>query len=235
MPPLEHIAELVGWYIVFVISATFHEACHAWAALRGGDLTAFHGGQVSLDPTPHLRREPFGMLVLPIISLFLMGWPIGFASAPYDPAWASRYPRRSAYMALAGPAGNLFLFLVAALGIRLGMLTGHFYEPETVGIAQIGASVGPGIGRGIVRILSMLFSMNLILVILNMIPLPPLDGSDVITLLMKPEQIVRYRRFINMPGLGIIGLILAWRLFGPIFNVAFLAAVNCLYPGAGYS
>lgn len=231
---MEQIAELVGWYIVFVISATLHEACHAWAALRGGDLTAFHGGQVSLDPTPHMRREPFGMIVLPIISLVLMGWPIGFASAPYDPAWASRYPRRAAYMALAGPAGNLFLVLMAAFAIRLGMLTGHFYAPESVGIAQIGAAVSPGIGTGVIRVLSMLFSMNLILVILNMIPLPPLDGSDVITLLMKPDQIDRYRRFINMPGLGFIGLILAWRLFGPIFDVVFVAAVNCLYPGAGY-
>lgn len=234
MISLEHIAELVAWYVVFIISTSFHEACHAWAAMRGGDLTAFHGGQVSLDPTPHMRREPFGMIALPIISLLLMGWPFGFASAPYDPEWARRHPRRSAYMALAGPAGNLLLVLLAALIIRMGMLTGHFCQPDTVNFARVGAAVGPGIARGGIRILSMLFSMNLILVILNLIPLPPLDGSDVITLLMKPEHIDRYRKLISTPGLGVVGLIIVWNLFDPIFDVVFTAAVNCLYPGAGY-
>ena len=234
MISIENIAELVGWYVVFIISVSLHEACHAWAAMRGGDLTAFHGGQVSLDPVPHMRREPFGMILLPVISLLLMGWPIGFASAPYDPEWARRYPRRSAYMALAGPAGNLFLVLLAAFAIRLGMLTGHFCEPDSIKMAQIGAAVGPGLGRGVIQIISMLFSMNLILVCLNLIPLPPLDGSDVITLFMKPEMIERYRKFIRTPGLSVVGLILAWQLFDPIFNVLFLVAVNCLYPGAGY-
>jgi len=137
-------------------------------------------------------------------------------------------------MALAGPAGNLFLVLTAAFVIRLGMLTGHFYAPESVEVARIGAAVSPGIGQGVIRILSMLFSMNLILVILNMIPLPPLDGSEVITLLMRPEQIDRYRRLIHTPGLGIVGLLLAWHLFDPVFDLVFVAAVNCLYPGAGY-
>ncbi len=76
--------------------------------------------------------------------------------------------------------------------------------------------------------------MNLILLILNLIPLPPLDGSAAITLLMKPEQIERYRQLINTPGLGIVGLVLAWHLFDPIFDIVFLATINCLYPGAGY-
>ena len=75
------------YYIVFLFSTTLHEAAHAWAAKLGGDLTAYHGGQVSLDPTPHIRREPFGMVVLPILSTLVSGWPFGFASAPYDPQW----------------------------------------------------------------------------------------------------------------------------------------------------
>ena len=91
-----------------------------WAALRGGDPTAYHGGQVSLDPRAHIRREPFGMVALPLISVVVSGWPFGFASAPYDPHWAMRYPRRAAWMALAGPAGNLLLVLAAVLAIRVG-------------------------------------------------------------------------------------------------------------------
>ena len=57
------------YYIVFLFSTTLHEAAHAWVALRGGDPTASRGGQVSLDPRPHIRREPFGMLILPVLSV----------------------------------------------------------------------------------------------------------------------------------------------------------------------
>src|SRR4051794_31872845 len=59
----------LGWYFVFLFSTTFHEAAHAWVAQRGGDLTAYEGGQVSLDPRPHIRREPWGMVVLPLLSV----------------------------------------------------------------------------------------------------------------------------------------------------------------------
>ena len=62
------------WYVVFLFSTTCHEAAHALAAKLGGDLTAFHGGQVSIDPVPHIRREPFGMVVFPILSYVVGGW-----------------------------------------------------------------------------------------------------------------------------------------------------------------
>jgi hypothetical protein len=51
------------FYVVFLHSTTLHEAAHAWAALKGGDPTAYHGGQVTLDPRPHIRREPIGIFV----------------------------------------------------------------------------------------------------------------------------------------------------------------------------
>ena len=107
------IGHALAYYAVFLVSVTIHEAAHAWAALLGGDPTAYHGGQVSLDPRPHIRREPAGMLWIPLISALLTGWPMGFASAPYDPAWARRHPRRAAWMALAGPAANLLLVALA--------------------------------------------------------------------------------------------------------------------------
>lgn len=55
---------------------------HTHAALRGGDLTAYKGGQVTLDPRPHIKREPFGMVILPLVSALATGWPMGYASAP---------------------------------------------------------------------------------------------------------------------------------------------------------
>ena len=107
------------WYIVFLFSLTCHEAAHALVAKWGGDPTAFRGGQVTLNPIPHMRREIFGTVIMPILSYVLGGWMIGWASAPYDPAWRDRHPLRAAWMALAGPVANLTLVLIAALAVRL--------------------------------------------------------------------------------------------------------------------
>ena len=70
----------------FLFSTTVHEAMHALVAWKLGDPTAYNGGQVSLSPIPHIKREPIGMLVLPLLTAMTQGWAIGWASAPYDPA-----------------------------------------------------------------------------------------------------------------------------------------------------
>src|SRR6185295_4026294 len=114
------------WFVAFLFSSTCHEAAHAWAAKRGGDETAYSAGQVSLNPVPHMMREPFGMLVMPWLSYIMGGWMMGWASAPYDPYWARRHPRRSAWMALAGPAANFALALSAAVLIHIGILLNVF-------------------------------------------------------------------------------------------------------------
>src|SRR5258708_14648811 len=114
------------WYVVFVLSTTCHEAAHAVGAKLGGDLAAFHGGQVSLDPIPHIRREPFGMVLFPILSYIVGGWMMGWASVPYDPLWAHRHPRRAAWMSLAGPGANFSLAILAAIAIHAGIWMGVF-------------------------------------------------------------------------------------------------------------
>src|SRR5207302_618671 len=81
-------------YVVFLFSTTCHEAAHALAAKIGGDQTAFLGGQVTLNPVPHIQREPWGMVIIPILMLVMTGSLIGWASAPYDPNWARRHPHR---------------------------------------------------------------------------------------------------------------------------------------------
>src|SRR5436190_7365182 len=102
-------AILLTAYVVFLYSTVCHEAAHAWVAHKLGDSTAYHGGQVSLDPIPHIRREPLGMVVVPLLGLFINGSLLGWASAPLDPLWAAKHPRRSALVALAGPASNFLL------------------------------------------------------------------------------------------------------------------------------
>src|SRR5688572_28447957 len=80
-----NLADLYIWYPVFVFSTTCHEAAHAWVAHRGGDHTAYADGLVSLDPLPHIRRSPMGMVVIPIIPFLMGGWMIGWASVPLNP------------------------------------------------------------------------------------------------------------------------------------------------------
>src|SRR5258707_7583830 len=109
------IPSALAYYVVFLFSTTLHEAAHAWAAKLGGDLTAYHGGQVTLDPRPHIKREPIGMLVLPLLSSLASGWPFGFASAPFDPAWALKHPKRAAWIGLAGAGRQLLAALVVGL------------------------------------------------------------------------------------------------------------------------
>jgi len=221
--------------VAFLFSTTLHEASHAWTAKLGGDLTAYHGGQVTLDPIPHIRRQPFGMVVLPIISLFLIRWPFGFASAPYDPRWAAAYPRRAAAMAVAGPVSNLALAILAGTFIRIGVLAGAFAIPQSISWTNVATPAGDsGLVAGIALLLSVFFTLNLILALLNILPLPPLDGSALPLLWLSHEGVIRYQHFMARPMFGFLGLLLAWRLFTPVFSPLFTFAVNLIYPGVAY-
>lgn len=226
--------ELLLWYVTFLLSTTLHEAAHAWAAMKGGDQTAYSGGQVTLDPTPHMRREPFGMVVLPLLSLVLRGWPFGFASTPYDAYWAEAYPKRASLMALAGPMANLLLVLLGALAIWSGVLFGIFENPDSATMATVVVASADGIWVSVALLVSMVFSLNLILVVLNLIPFPPLDGSAILGLFLSERSAQRWRDFVRRPGYGIFGLLLAWYIFGPIFEVVFHVALKVLYPWAEY-
>jgi Zn-dependent protease len=224
----------IVFYVVFVASLTLHEAAHALAAKLGGDPTAYHAGQVSISPIPHMRREPFGMLVLPILSLAISGWPFGFASAPYDPDWARAHPRRAAWMSLAGPAANLGLFLFAALLIRGGAELGAFAPPDSVNFSRLIGPTASELGDTLALMLGILLSMNLLLLLLNLIPVPPLDGFGALGLLLGEEGMRRCQDWVAHSGFGWFGILIAWFVIGEIFHPAFLAVVNLLYPGVYY-
>jgi len=236
MADLATLADALTWFAVFLFSTTLHEASHALAAMRLGDRTAYQGGQVTLDPRPHIRRHPFGMVVLPLMSAVLTGWPIGFASAPYDPAWADRHPHRAAVMALAGPAANLLLALLAAVALRAGEASGYFYAPVKIEFGLVAASALGATWDMVARFTSVFFSMNLLLCVFNLLPFAPLDGSAAITLFMQPATARRYQNFLRAtPMLGWLGLVLAWQMADLVFRPLFSAAVNLIYPGVTYS
>jgi len=229
--------DLVGaivWYVAFVFSTTLHEASHALVALLGGDSTAYEGGQVSIDPLPHIRREPMGMVVLPIVSLALIGWPFGFASAPYNPVWAERHPRRAAWMSLAGPAANLLLVIACAVGIWVGVAIGVLHAPLNANFDQVVSAHSEGVWSAAAFILSIFFTLNLILFIFNLLPLPPLDGSGALPLLLSDDAARRMRQLSAQPFFGFVGILIAWTVFPSLFAPIFTLALNILYPGAGY-
>jgi Zn-dependent protease len=232
---MSELADALTFFAVFLFSTTLHEAAHAWAALKGGDPTAYNGGQVSLDPWPHVRRHPFGMVILPLVSALATGWPMGFASAPYDPDWTLKYPRRAAWMALAGPGTNLVLATVAARALRVGVQAGVFYAPDKIHFGIIAASELSPTWHAVARFLGVVFSMNLLLCFFNLLPFAPLDGSAAITLFMKPETTRRYQQFLwSTPMLTWIGLMISWQLMDFVFDPLFTAAVNLIYPGVRY-
>jgi len=231
-PAIDIITLGLIWYVVFLFSTTCHEGAHALVAKWGGDPTA--SGQVTFNPLPHIQREPFGMVLVPIVTLVLNqgGWLMGWASAPYDPAWAYRHPHRAARMALAGPAANFTLMLAAAAVIRGGIATGFFQAPQSVTFTHITEAADPsGVGPLLATFFSILFMLNFILGTFNLLPVPPLDGNAGVTILMSEDKARSFLDLFRQPGFGMMGLVAAWILFGRIFSELFTVALNTLYVG----
>jgi Zn-dependent protease len=217
------------WYIAFIVSTAFHEASHAFVALKLGDVTAYEGGQVSLDPIVHIKREPFGTVLVPIISFIIGGWMIGWASVPYDPQWAYDNPRSSAKMSAAGPAANLLLALIAALAIRIGIFAGVFIPPESIDYTHIVDAAGSGFLYNFSALLNIFFSLNLILFIFNLLPIPPLDGSGIVPFFLGRNQAQEYLNITQSGAFSLVGIIIAWSVFDVIYEPLHLMFVNLLY------
>jgi Zn-dependent protease len=223
-------------YVVFLFSTTCHEAAHSLVAKWGGDTTALEGGQVSLSPLPHIRREPFGMVIVPLIGIAMGTGLIGWASAPYDPIWSQRHPKRAAWMSLAGPAANFSLALIAAILMRIGLAAGWF-TPVYPSMSHIVAAVSrTGVADGIATILSVLFSLNVLLGFFNLIPFPPLDGYGVLGLLTTEAGALRLQEWrMKMGAFGFLGLVIAWQFFDRAYPTLFASAIEFFYAGYRFS
>jgi Zn-dependent protease len=221
-------------YIVFLYSTVCHEAAHAWVAYRLGDDTAYRGGQASLDPIPHIKRAPLGMVVLPLIMLLTSGTLIGWGLAPYNPEWARRNPAKDAWVALAGPLANLALIILSAITIRICLAQGLFTFPTGRGLtafAQAAADAGPVL-QAFAMTIGTIFSLNLLLFTFNLIPLPPLDGSKLPLFFLRGSTANSYQEFLQNPSLAFVTMMVAFQGFGPIFASIRTFARNLLYAGA---
>ena len=232
-----HLALFGVWYVVFLFSSTMHEAGHGLAAKLGGDDTAYHGGQVTLNPLPHIQREPFGMVIVPVMSFFFMGWMMGWASTPYDPLWAQRYPRRQAVMSAAGPAANLLIAAFSFMALS-GLLSSGVLvppDPESLSFSDLAVPAAQhatgSMWHPVAAALSVALSLNLLLFTFNLVPLPPLDGSGVLRGLF-PMSIGRLMETLSgSPMMSLLGLLLAWQVFPPIFRPFFGLVLEMLHPG----
>lgn len=210
------IAFGIAWYVIFLFATVLHEAAHALAARLGGDVTA--ESQITLDPIPHIRREPFGMVLVPWL-MFLTspnGSMMGWASTPFDPAWALRNPHRAAWMALAGPVSNGLLAVLVGVVIRAGLAFHWFGGSSDASIA--------------LEMLLIAFNLNVILAVLNMLPLPPLDGATALTLLMPEQAARRWQEQLRNPAVSMLTLVAVWIAFPRVASVALHWAQGWLRP-----
>ena len=239
MDSLPNAGEFLVWFVVFLFTLTVHEACHGLVAWMGGDSTAYHGGQVTLNPWPHVRREPVGTLVVPLLTFFTSGFMMGWASTPFDPEWGRRHPKRLAAMSAAGPGGNLLIAAVAFIALKTLLASGAVVPPIK---ARFNHLVEPvtGTPEGSVLyplafLLSVALNLNVLLCLFNLLPLPPLDGSGIVQGLMPGA----FGRFIEglrrNPIMSLLGLMVAWQLFDVVSHPVFNVLLRLLHPGVAYS
>jgi Zn-dependent protease len=223
-------------YVVFLLSTTCHEASHSLVAKWGGDTTALEGGQVSLNPLPHIRREPFGMVVIPLLGIATGSGLIGWASAPYNPDWARKHPKHAARMSLAGPAANFGLAILAGFFMRIGLAMGSFIPVQPSFAAIVGAATPGGAAEGIATVLSIFFSLNILLGFFNLIPFPPLDGYGVLGLFTNESGALRLQDLrLKMGAFSLLGLVVAWQVFDRFYPTLFAFGLDAFYAGYRFS
>jgi len=192
--------QVVTIFGVLIFSLTVHESAHAWTAWRLGDSTAQRLGRISLNPIVHV--DPVGTFLLPLIA-FTTGAPIiGWAKpVPVNPD-RLEHPRRDfLYIAAAGPASNVLLAALASVVMRMAP------------VSPIDVGFGPGLP--VWSIAATAFELNLLLAVFNMVPVPPLDGGNVLAGLLPPglanvfDRVVRPWGFVLLYALLLTGALSA--------------------------
>ena len=176
--PSIDVAQLFIAFSVLLFSLTVHEMSHAWAADRLGDSTARRQGRVSLNPLVHI--DPIGTVLFPLIALLTHVPLIGWAKPVPVQMGALRRPRRdNVLVAAAGPVSNLAIAVLAALVLAV------------VPIAPVRLGE-PNVSAPFAALLSRAVQLNLMLAIFNMLPIPPLDGGNVLSGLLPRALASRF-------------------------------------------
>lgn len=202
--------KIIIWAIPVLFAITVHEVAHGWVALKLGDRTAQMMGRLTLNPFKHI--DPVGTVLVPGVLLLLGGFIFGWAK-PVPVTFQNLHkPKRDmAWVALAGPMANLIMAILWASIAKLGLM-----------LAQSGSGFGePMLFMGLAGVL-----INGMLMMLNLLPLPPLDGGRVLVSVLPGPMSWQVSRlepygFIILLGLlffGLLGLIL-WPLVSSLLSV----------------
>ena len=194
------IPRIIAAAVFLLVGFPIHEYAHARTALHYGDGTAKLFGRVTLDPRSHF--DPAGGMML-VISTLAAGLPIGWAKpTPVNPAMLRGGRRSHAFVALAGPASNLVMALIAALAIRVFV------------VFEIAASDATLLAY---QVVATFLVINVALFVFNLIPAPPLDGASVLVGLLRPPYARQVGTFLDRYGswllVALIGLAVLPGLF----------------------
>lgn len=206
--------KLVTLFLVLIFSLTLHEAAHGLFAWIGGDRTAKDKGLVTLNPIPHMRREPIGMVLIPVVILYLSRGSMCFggASAPIDPYWSARNPKKAALMSAAGPLANV---LLVAVGFAV-MYTIAKPDGDTE--------------EWLFDTFHIVFQINLLLALFNLLPLPPFDGAGVVGGLFPASERF-FRAYSRIPLYSVISMVAGWFLLDYTLWPAYYQLIEWLpYP-----
>lgn len=198
---------ILVYIVVLLFSIMIHEIAHGYVAYLRGDDTAKRAGRLTLNPIPHI--DLFGSIILPA-TLLLLKAPILFGWAKPVPVnyYKLKNPKVDIpLVSVAGPLSNIALAAISGLGIRLIRMFPDFHQ---------------GLGASIEAFLFVMLVMNIVLPLINLIPVPPLDGSKVITYFMPARMAEKYLSMNPWVGFIIIYLLLlsglVWRVLYPILN-----------------
>jgi Zn-dependent protease len=138
-------------------------------------------------------------------------------------------------MSLAGPTANFALMMIALAAVRIGIVFNYFSPPDHISFTHTVEAVNAGSAVYAAKFISILFSLNLLLFLFNLLPFPPLDGSGVIPLFLPENPARRYLAYIRrQPMLALGGMYLAWKFFGFLYSPVQLFVINLLYPELRY-
>jgi len=205
---------IVVQIIAFAVAISFHEAAHAWAADKLGDPTARQLGRVTMNPLAHI--DPVMTILFPAMLIFAGLPPFGAAKpVPVDTRNLAHPLRDHAWIAAAGPISNLILAAGAIVLLRLA-----FLDP-------VRALVPDGVMFYVYLLLQAMLVVNLLLATFNMIPIPPLDGSWILSALLPGPVATFYRSlqpygFILLIALMYTGALRV--LFGPVIAAGYALA-----------
>jgi len=190
---------LIFFFLIIIPSAIWHEFAHAWMADYLGDDTAKRMGRLTLNPLPHI--DIFGTILMPVFLFLISGGSFLFAYAkpvPYNPYNLRNQKTGPALVGLAGPLANLMVAIVFGLIVRF-LPAGSFSE-----------------------LLSIIVYANVLLMVFNLIPIPPLDGSKILYAIL-PERWAKVRMFLDRYGFFILlfFLFFAFSLIQPIIGIIF--------------